>query len=67
MELTHEHYRGTIFYDFKVKLNQQDCLQRLQLTYGNEATSCDTVLNDLQNVVEVEIFSWMKNTHEYFY
>lgn len=37
MELTGEHYRAIIFYDFKVTQNQE--FQHLQLAHGNDAYS----------------------------
>ena len=43
MELTREHYRAMIFYDFKAGLNQNECLQRLRLAVGNECPSHATV------------------------
>ena len=43
MELTREHYRAMIFYDFKARLNQNECLQRLRLAFGNECPSRATV------------------------
>lgn len=39
-----EHYSTTISYDFKVKLNQEEGFQRLQLAYKNESPSHDIVL-----------------------
>lgn len=37
MKLTKEHYHAMIFYDFKLRLNQEKCLQHLQLAYENES------------------------------
>ena len=42
MKLTQEHYSIMIFYDFKAELNQDDCVQRLQLAFGNECLSRTT-------------------------
>ena len=37
------HSRSIIFYDFKAKLNQEECVQWLQLTFGDESPSRATV------------------------
>lgn len=37
MNLTREHFRSMIFYDFRCGLSQQECFQRLQLAFGDEA------------------------------
>ncbi|XP_015924023.3 histone-lysine N-methyltransferase SETMAR-like [Parasteatoda tepidariorum] len=42
MELTREHFRAMIFYDFKAGLNQE-CVQRLQLAFGDESPARATV------------------------
>lgn len=34
-----------LFNDFKLKLNEEKCLQRLQLEYGNEARSRVIILS----------------------
>lgn len=46
MQLMIEPYSVMIFYDFKVGVNQEEYLQRLQLAYGNEA------------LPYVAVFSW---------
>ena len=43
MEMTREHYRAMIFYYFKAGLNQNECLQRLRLAFGNKCPSRATV------------------------
>ncbi|GFT82111.1 histone-lysine N-methyltransferase SETMAR [Trichonephila clavipes] len=43
MELTRECYRAMIFYDFKARLNQEECVQRLQLGFGDESPCHATV------------------------
>ena len=37
MELTREHFCTIIFYDFKAELNQEGCVQRLQLAFSDES------------------------------
>ena len=44
MELKQEYYRAVIFYDFKVGLDQEECLQRLQSAYGEENPSRAAIL-----------------------
>lgn len=39
MKLTGRHYHAMFFYDIKVGLNQEECLQLLQLSCENEAPS----------------------------
>lgn len=39
MELTHEHFRAIIFYDFRRGLTQQQCADQLALTFGDEGPS----------------------------
>ncbi|GFV82407.1 histone-lysine N-methyltransferase SETMAR [Trichonephila clavipes] len=43
MQLTREHYRAMIFYNFKAELNQQEFVQRLQLAFGDESPCRATV------------------------
>ena len=43
MELTRKHFRAIIFYDFKAGLNQDECVQRLQLVFGDEYLDRATV------------------------
>ncbi|GFX86334.1 histone-lysine N-methyltransferase SETMAR [Trichonephila clavipes] len=38
-----EHYRAMIFYSFKPRLNQEECIQRLQLAFGDKSPFCATV------------------------
>lgn len=45
MELNREHFRAMIFYDFKAGLSQADCLNRLQISFGELAPSRTTVYN----------------------
>lgn len=39
MELTSEDYRSMVYYDFRLGLTQQECIDRLKKTFGNEAPS----------------------------
>lgn len=39
MELSSENLRAMIFYDFRVGLTQQECIDRLKIGFGNEAPS----------------------------
>ncbi|GFW90414.1 histone-lysine N-methyltransferase SETMAR [Trichonephila clavipes] len=43
MKWTREHYRALIFYDFKAGLNQKECIQRLQLSFGDKSPYRTTV------------------------
>ena len=43
MELNREHFRAMIFYDFRRGLSQQECIDQLNLTFGDEAPSKTTV------------------------
>ena len=43
MELSREHFRAMIFYDFKAGLCQNDCLDRLQICFAGLAPSRATV------------------------
>ena len=43
MELTREHFGAIIFYDFKVGLNQEACIQRLQLAFDDKSPARATV------------------------
>ena len=45
MDLNREHFRAMIFYDFKSRLTQQQCVKRLNSAFGNEAPSKATVYN----------------------
>ena len=38
-----EHFRALIFYDFKVGVNQEESVQRLQLAFGDDSTARTTV------------------------
>lgn len=51
MEFMREHYHTNILYGFKVKLNQEAYLQRLQLAYGKE---------DISRAI---VFSWFTEFH----
>ncbi|GFU81497.1 histone-lysine N-methyltransferase SETMAR [Trichonephila clavipes] len=42
MELPREYHRSVIFYDFKAGLNQEHCVQRLQLVFADESPCRDT-------------------------
>ncbi|GFX58916.1 uncharacterized protein TNCV_806201 [Trichonephila clavipes] len=52
MEWTQEYYRAKIFYEFKAGLNQKDCVQRLQLAFGDDSP-CHS--NNLKNFAVVTI------------
>lgn len=43
MELTREHFRAMIYYDFRRGLSQQQCIEELKSTFGDEAPSKTTV------------------------
>ena len=43
MELTREYFRAIIFYNFKAGLNQEECVQWLQLAFGDESPARATV------------------------
>lgn len=43
MELTREHFRAMIYYDFRRGLSQHQCIDQLTLTFGDEAPSKSTV------------------------
>lgn len=43
MELTREHFRAMIFYDFRRGLSRQECIDQLTSTFGDEAPSLATV------------------------
>lgn len=45
MNLTRENFRTMIFYDFRCHLSQQECYDRLQLAFHDEAPSRATVYN----------------------
>ena len=42
MEFTGYDYRAMILYDFKVKLDQEEYIDRLQLAYREQALICDS-------------------------
>ena len=43
MDLTREHFRAMIYYDFRRGLSQQQCIDQLTSTFGDEAPSKTTV------------------------
>lgn len=45
MELTREHFRVMIFYDFRKGLSQKECFKSLSSTFGDEAPSLASVYN----------------------
>lgn len=45
MELTREHFRAMIYYDFKSGLKQKESIERLRAAFGEEAPSSATVYN----------------------
>lgn len=45
MELTREHWRAMIFYDFKSGLNQSESIDRLHKAFGDDAPSRATVFD----------------------
>lgn len=45
MELSREHFRAMIFYDFRVGLTQQQCIDRLKSAFGDEAPSRSSVFS----------------------
>lgn len=42
MELTREHFRAIIFYNLRRKLPQQECIDELNSTFGDEAPAKNT-------------------------
>ncbi|GFS59846.1 uncharacterized protein TNCV_2806541 [Trichonephila clavipes] len=64
MELTREHCRVVIFYDFKAGLNQEECVQRLQLAFGDESPCHATVFRWFKEFCSVTILFRMKNTQK---
>lgn len=61
MELTREYYGAMIFHYLKLGIIQEESRQRLQLASGNKYPSRATYWDDLQNLMNVKILSWMKN------
>ena len=45
MDLTRDQIRVMIYYDYKKKLSQQECLESLQKTFGDSCVSLATVYN----------------------
>jgi len=45
MDLTRDQIRVMIYYDYKKKLSQQECLESLQKTFGDSCVSRATVYN----------------------
>lgn len=45
MEISREGFRWMIFYDIKCGLTQKQCIERLQLAFGNEAPANSTIYN----------------------
>jgi transposase len=45
MDLSRDHIRIMIYYDYKTKLSQQECLESLQKTFGDSCVSRTTVYN----------------------
>ena len=43
MELNREHFRAIIFYNFRRGLTQEQCINQLNLTFGDEVPSTATV------------------------
>ena len=43
MDLSNEHFRAMIFYDFKYGLVESDCLKRLQMAFGEKSPTRATV------------------------
>ncbi|KAJ3655399.1 hypothetical protein Zmor_014531 [Zophobas morio] len=61
VELTREHYRSLVYYDFKVGLTQEESLQRLKTAFDNEASYRATVFRGLQNFAGIVIPYTKKN------
>ena len=64
MDLTREHYRVIIFYDFKLLLNQDECVQRLQLAFGDESPARATVFSRFNPLTRKEIIFLMLRNHQ---
>ena len=43
MKLNHEHFRAIIYYNFRRGLTQQQCIDYLNLVFGDEALSRTSV------------------------
>ena len=43
MELNHEHFRAIIFYNFRRRLTQQQCIEEFNTIFGNKAPSRTSV------------------------
>ena len=43
MELTHEHFRTIILYNFRRGLSQQECIDKLKFFFGDEAPCYSTM------------------------
>ncbi|GFW87573.1 histone-lysine N-methyltransferase SETMAR [Trichonephila clavipes] len=63
-ELTREHYRGMIFYDFKPGLKQEEWFQWLKLAFGNQYPCRTIAFKGFKNFAEDTILFRMKNTKE---
>lgn len=57
MEFTREHYRAMVFYNFEVKLNNNECFYRQKLAYENKANLMSQYSDGLYNFVEVTFLS----------
>ncbi|GFV46475.1 hypothetical protein TNCV_3233621 [Trichonephila clavipes] len=67
MELTREYYRAMLFFDFKAGLNQEECVQRLRLVFGDESPCHATVFRlfkEFCSVCVITVLFRMKNTQE---
>ena len=45
MELTREHFRSIIFYNFRGGLSRQECIDELKTLFGDKAPFYSTVKN----------------------
>ena len=48
MELNRKHFRVIIFYNFRLRLTQQQCIDELNLIFGDEASSRTSVYREIE-------------------
>ncbi len=60
MELNREHYRAIIFYNFRRGLTQQQYIDELNSTFGDEAPSRASVYRGSPNSIMAVVFATMK-------
>ena len=63
MELTRDHFRATIFYNFRRGLSRQECIDELKALFGDKTPSYSTVKNWF-NEFNCVRWSLKDDTHE---